>query len=202
MWLSRLYLLTVALLITHEVDSAYWMEWQLFGLPGGLGGFVGAHLPVVALFIWGYGRLCAGARSGLWLSMLLALTGLFAVGAHAAMLIAGRPEFRTRESLGLLTAVAVASAIQLPVTLRQLKPDLLTTPVSPSGPRGTPLAGDVSDLSDDGTLSDDVRSDGGYDPLADDDIAGPPPQTWSQEPPAGPGRSPGPRRGRRSHRPR
>ena len=31
-----LYLLNAAVLITHEIDSAYWHEWDLFGIPGGI----------------------------------------------------------------------------------------------------------------------------------------------------------------------
>jgi len=27
-----LYLLNGAILLTHEIDSAYWQEWQLFGI--------------------------------------------------------------------------------------------------------------------------------------------------------------------------
>ena len=33
---TRLYLANTALLIAHEIDSAYWKEWELFHLPGGI----------------------------------------------------------------------------------------------------------------------------------------------------------------------
>ncbi|MFN9811237.1 MAG: DUF6713 family protein, partial [Deltaproteobacteria bacterium] len=33
---TRLYLLQLALLATHQVDAAYWHEWDVFGVPGGL----------------------------------------------------------------------------------------------------------------------------------------------------------------------
>jgi hypothetical protein len=33
-------LLNLALLITHEIDSAFWKEWNLFGLPGGVQEFL------------------------------------------------------------------------------------------------------------------------------------------------------------------
>ena len=40
-----LYIVNLTLLILHEMDSAYWKEWQLFHLPGGVGGFLLIHLP-------------------------------------------------------------------------------------------------------------------------------------------------------------
>lgn len=39
-WNTNLYLLNFALLFTHEIDSAYWKEWDLFGIPGGIKSFL------------------------------------------------------------------------------------------------------------------------------------------------------------------
>ena len=64
MWLRWLYLLGISLLIAHEIDSAYWMEWQLFDLPGGIAGFFTIHIPLVALLVWGYERVCAEPGRG------------------------------------------------------------------------------------------------------------------------------------------
>jgi hypothetical protein len=35
-WNVNLYLLNAALLFTHEIDSAFWKEWDLIGIPGGI----------------------------------------------------------------------------------------------------------------------------------------------------------------------
>jgi len=35
MELFWIYLTNSVLLINQEIDSAYWKEWKLFGLPGG-----------------------------------------------------------------------------------------------------------------------------------------------------------------------
>lgn len=123
MALRWLYLLSVSLLIAHEIDSAYWMEWRLFELPGGSAGFFAANLPLIALFIWGYERVCADSRAGWWLSLMLPVIGLFICGTHATFLIAGSPDFRTPASLALLAALAVAAGWQLPLALRQLRPE-------------------------------------------------------------------------------
>ena len=47
-----LYLVNAVLLINHEIDSAYWKEWQLFRLPGGIEGFLLLQFPLLCLFIY------------------------------------------------------------------------------------------------------------------------------------------------------
>ncbi len=36
--LHRLYVLNATLLLVHELDSAFWREWDVLGLPGGEAG--------------------------------------------------------------------------------------------------------------------------------------------------------------------
>jgi hypothetical protein len=49
--LRRLYLANAAFLIADEIDSAYWHEWDLFGLGGGIGGFVLLHVPLAVAIL-------------------------------------------------------------------------------------------------------------------------------------------------------
>jgi hypothetical protein len=37
------YFMNAILLIVHEIDSAYWKEWELFKLRGGITGFLIIH---------------------------------------------------------------------------------------------------------------------------------------------------------------
>ncbi len=118
--LRALYVANASLLIVHEIDSAYWREWEMLGLPGGEPGFLVAHVVLAAFVVWGYGRLAEGARAGLVLSFALATAGLAAAAIHAAFLLAGRPEFRTAASVGVLAAAFAVSAAQGPLALRAL----------------------------------------------------------------------------------
>jgi hypothetical protein len=47
------YLINSVLLITHEIESAYWKEWELFRLPGGFPSFSSSDHPGPR--IWGEG---------------------------------------------------------------------------------------------------------------------------------------------------
>ena len=52
-FLFWLYLTNSVLLINHEIDSAYWKEWELFRLPGGIAGFLLIHFPLLFLILYG-----------------------------------------------------------------------------------------------------------------------------------------------------
>lgn len=115
--LRACYLTNASLLIAHEIDSAYWQEWKLFG-GGESGGFVLLHIPLVLAIVWGYGALQAGRRAGLWISALLVLGGLAAGLIHGTFLFLGRPEFRTPVSLGVIAAAVLVSLVQGGALLR------------------------------------------------------------------------------------
>ena len=182
MWFRRLYLLNVVLLITHEIDSAYWQEWLSFGLPGAQAGFLAAHLPLVALLTWGYQQVHDETRLGLWISLAVCFIGLFVIGSTGTLLAAGRGEFRSPASIAVLAAIAMACGVQIPMTIRRLKPDLaLKYAPDPAAP------GQPDPLMDEPFASD---------PLIDDPINGY--QTGAYPPPTAP---PGSRRrsGRHGH---
>jgi len=122
-WLLWLYLLNATLLVSHEIDSAYWQEWKLFDLPGGPAGFILLHLPLVFLALWGLLEVSRGSAAGLFFSLGLSLTGLTAFGLHTFFIARGRPEFRTWPSLGLLGATLIVSLLQAGLSLY-----LLATP--------------------------------------------------------------------------
>jgi len=112
-----LYLANSVLLITHEIDSAYWQEWRMFGIPGGLNGFLILHLPLVFLLLYGVVLVFQQAFSGLIFSLLLSFAGIFAFIVHALFIRLGRKEFRTPVSLGILIASFLVSLAQAAVTV-------------------------------------------------------------------------------------
>ena len=112
-----LYLVNAVLLIVHEIDSAYWQEWKLIKLPGGIGGFLLIHIPLVLLVLWGLLEVSRETMSGLVLSLVLALGGIFAFGIHTFFIRKGRQEFKTPVSIIILAVILCVSGAQLIVTL-------------------------------------------------------------------------------------
>jgi hypothetical protein len=107
-----LYMINATLLINHEIDSAYWKEWELFRLPGGPGGFVIIHLPLVFLILLGGVWVARQETAGIIMSLVLCASGLIAFFLHGFFLIKGRPEFKAPVSLALLVIFVIVSLVQ------------------------------------------------------------------------------------------
>ena len=90
MWL---YFFNSVLLVTHEIDSAYWKEWELFRLPGGITGFLIIHIPLLMFILYGLILISRGSYIGLFFSLILCLGGIFAFSIHTYFLKKGRDEF-------------------------------------------------------------------------------------------------------------
>ncbi|MBU4224723.1 MAG: hypothetical protein KKC71_02740 [Chloroflexi bacterium] len=99
------------------MDSAYWKEWDLFHLPGGIGGFLLIHLPLWIAGLYGLVLVREAALAGLILSLVVSLGGLFAFGIHTYFLKKGRPEFNAPVSKAILWALLILSLGQAVVTI-------------------------------------------------------------------------------------
>jgi len=108
------------LLILHEMDSAYWREWEMFKLPGKIGFFLALHVPILAVLMLGLVFLALEAPAGLWISVAAAAGGLAAFTIHMTFLKKGRPEFSTAPSRVILYALLAGSVLQAGLTLREL----------------------------------------------------------------------------------
>lgn len=116
-----LYLINAILLVTHEIDSAYWHEWELLGLPGDISGFLLLHLPLLFLLFYGLILVYEQTHSGLIFSLLLSLAGIFAFVVHVYFLSLGRSEFNLPISLAILITAFIVSLIQSGLTIQALK---------------------------------------------------------------------------------
>jgi hypothetical protein len=114
MWntLLWLYITNATLLITHEIDSAFWKEWELFRLPGGISGFLLLHLPMIFFILLGLVWILRQSIAGLIMSLVLAGGGLFAFCIHTHFLRRGRPEFRSSVSVAILIGTLITSLAQ------------------------------------------------------------------------------------------
>jgi hypothetical protein len=113
-----LYILSSTLLIVHEIDSAYWREWELFNIPGGVSGFLSLHIPIVLLLLYGAVEVNLGTRFGHALNIIVALSGVFAFSIHSYFIRAGNNQFKTMTSQALLYSILVTSILQLILTMK------------------------------------------------------------------------------------
>ncbi len=126
--LEGLYVWTATLLVAHQIDSAYWQEWNLFGMPGGIQPFVLINVALILPFLYGLVRLVKTPRVGARFALVLAAVGVGAFAIHTWFFVLGRPEFRVPVSIAVLTA---ALATSLALGWRSL--EVLRRPAEPPG---------------------------------------------------------------------
>ena len=112
-----LYLINAVLLINHEIDSAYWKEWELFGLPGGIAGFLLLHFPLLFIVLYGLVLIVRHSFLGFIFSFILCFGGIFAFIIHTYFLRKGREEFNKPISKMILILTLLVSITQLIVTI-------------------------------------------------------------------------------------
>lgn len=114
MWDAALwiYLINATLLITHEIDSAYWREWEMFRLPGGVTAFMVIHVPLVLFVLVGLVLVALEHYGGVIFSLALGLAGVAAFVIHMGFIVKGREEFRSPLSMTVLALIFVVSLIQ------------------------------------------------------------------------------------------
>lgn len=119
MWdtLLIVYMFNATLLVVHEIDSAYWKEWEMFRLPGGLAGFLLIHIPLVFLILYGLVLVERHSPMGLLFSGAVSLAGLVAFGLHTGFLAKGYTEFKKPVSIAILVATLGVSVVQAAVTV-------------------------------------------------------------------------------------
>ena len=110
------YVANATLLIVHEIDSAFWEEWKLFGIPGGIQVFLLLHVPLVSLILYGLLEAASGSYVGLVFSLFLSIGGLFAFSIHTYFIGRGHPEFTAPVSRLILYSTLVVSLMQLWLT--------------------------------------------------------------------------------------
>jgi hypothetical protein len=112
-----IYLVNSVLLINHEIDSAYWKEWNLFKLPGGIAGFLIIHFPLLFFILYGLILVNEHSLAGYIFSLIVSFAGLFAFTIHIFFIRRGRKEFKVPVSLFILTATLVVSLAQAAISI-------------------------------------------------------------------------------------
>lgn len=107
-----LYLINATLLINHEIDSAYWKEWELFKLPGGITGFLLIHFPLLFFVLYGLVLVFQQTLAGLIFSLVLSLGGIFAFSIHTFFIKKGHQQFKSPISLFILIGTLIISVWQ------------------------------------------------------------------------------------------
>jgi hypothetical protein len=111
--LERLFFANTTVLISHQIDAAYWKEWNMFNLPGGIQVFVLLNIPILFAVLMGYRSVLFAYKSALVYTLLLAGSGLFASVFHGFHLANDDERFNTPVSIVLLFFTFIISVAQV-----------------------------------------------------------------------------------------
>jgi hypothetical protein len=106
--MERWYLATLLALILHQIDAAFWQEWVLFGVPGGVQGFLVFNLIAIGALLHGYRQVVLAKPSARAYARLCGATGAGTAMIHAGFAAAGRDGFLLPLSIATLAACLVA----------------------------------------------------------------------------------------------
>ena len=116
-FVTRIYLINLGVLATHEIDSAYWHEWNLFYIPGGIDLFLVLNLVMLLLFLYGFEKVVKWEKGAVLFSYLLAFSGIFAFVIHSYFILNGHPEFTSVISYSILLLAFIVSIVQIVLLL-------------------------------------------------------------------------------------
>jgi hypothetical protein len=116
--LDRVAALNLSLVMAHQADAAYWKEWEMFGLPGGIQLFTLFNLAAFMLLLWLFSAVISRKRTGLRGSFLIAALSGVVLPIHAAFALAGFTQFHLPVSIAVIVGTFIVSVWQAALTWR------------------------------------------------------------------------------------
>lgn len=102
--LHRLLIIQMALIIGHQIDAAYWHEWDMFHMPGGIQLFNAINVMLFLILLvclqWAFSGHPRG-RVGAW---VVTVGGGLILPIHAGFALAGYQQFALPVSVALIVA--------------------------------------------------------------------------------------------------
>lgn len=117
--LKLIAILNLALAFTHQADAAYWHEWEMFGLPGGvqLFGLLNASLFTILLLL--LSNLLQDRPSAFKSSLAIAAVCGLILPIHAGFFLAGYTQFNLPFSITLIVSTFALSVVQVILTFKR-----------------------------------------------------------------------------------
>lgn len=117
-WLDRIVVLNLSLLIAHQIDAAWWQEWEMFRLPGGIQLFNVLNVIIFIVLLAGMIAVIRRAASGYVWSLVIAGACALVLPIHTGFALTGHEQFHLPVSIFLIVATFVGAITQILITLR------------------------------------------------------------------------------------
>lgn len=110
--LNKLMILNLSLLIVHQVDAAYWHEWDMFHLPGGIQLFDLFNLLLFLALLTCFMAAIERRASGYACAWVIAAVCGVVFPIHAAFALAGFEQFDLPVSMAAIIGCGLGAVAQ------------------------------------------------------------------------------------------
>ena len=80
--LSLIYIINASLLLLHEIESAYFKEWEILKIPGRITVFLLLHIPIILVLFWGAIEIEKQTLSSIIIAIIAGAGGLVPFIVH------------------------------------------------------------------------------------------------------------------------
>ncbi len=117
--LNRIVVLNLSLLATHQADAAFWREWEMFNLPGGIQLFCLLNALLLVILLAYFVTVIERRPSGFTGSLIIAGVSALVLPIHGGLAAAGVSGFELPFSIFLIVATFAVSLWQAVLTFRR-----------------------------------------------------------------------------------
>ena len=116
--LTLIYIINAALLLLHEIESAYVKEWEILKLPGKITVFLLLHIPIILVLFWGALEIEKQTTTGNVIALIAGIGGLLPFFVHK-LLVKKKGYFESilSNSIIFLNVIAGIATVVLAVLL-------------------------------------------------------------------------------------
>ncbi len=108
----------ITMMIAHQIDAAYWHEWEMFGLPGGIQLYNTMNIAIFIAIIAAAVPLFKRSHRGYACSLAIAAAAALILPIHAGFALEGYTQFHLPVSIAIIVGSFVAALLQAWLTFR------------------------------------------------------------------------------------
>jgi hypothetical protein len=108
----------MCLLVFHQIDAAYWKEWEMFYLPGGVQVFLLFNIVIIPIVLLGYKKVIVNEPSARQYSYLCAGLGITTFIIHLVFIMLDFVQFTLPLSMIIIISCLISSIYQIKQTAK------------------------------------------------------------------------------------